>query len=154
MSLPSLYLLQGFWQVDAIYSACRPLRIACRPLPLLMTGLYLSYLQPCAMRRVQPVLYGCFRAPSYAYSLSVVALLLLALFLMPILGCRHLVGIAGMPGSGKSTAASHISSSINSLWTERHGPSQNCASCLPMDGEAKLPCPLTCLSENFCLFCH
>lgn len=41
-----------------------------------------------------------------------------------------------MPGSGKSTAADHISSSINSLWKQRHGSAHGCASVLPMDGEA------------------
>ena len=53
--------------------------------------------------------------------------------------CRHLVGIAGMPGSGKTTAARHISDSMNKLWKQRHPSDQDCTNTLPMDGKIRRP---------------
>ncbi|CAK0784266.1 hypothetical protein CVIRNUC_007470 [Coccomyxa viridis] len=47
---------------------------------------------------------------------------------------KHLVGIAGMPGSGKTTAARHISDSMNNLWRQRHASDEDCTGTLPMDG--------------------
>ena len=55
--------------------------------------------------------------------------------------CRHLVGIAGMPGSGKTTAAAYVIDSVNRLWKALHGPNEECARTLPMDGEHSVFAP-------------
>ena len=55
--------------------------------------------------------------------------------------CRHLVGIAGMPGSGKTTAAAYVTDSVNRLWKALHGPKEECARTLPMDGEHSVFAP-------------
>ena len=54
--------------------------------------------------------------------------------------CRYMVAIAGVPGSGKSTAAAEVSRRLNE---RREGTAQPdgcqlpCAIAVPMDGEAE-----------------
>ena len=68
--------------------------------------------------------------------------------------CRHLVGIAGMPGSGKTTAARHISDSMNNLWKQRHASDEDCTGTLPMDGEIGRPACADWMSNLIGLMAH
>lgn len=53
---------------------------------------------------------------------------------------RHIVGLCGPPGAGKSTLASEVASRVNQLWTQRSSfvdyqvQSPAVAIVLPMDG--------------------
>lgn len=46
-----------------------------------------------------------------------------------------------MPGSGKTTAAAHITDSVNRLWKALHGSNEECARTLAMDGEHSMIAP-------------
>lgn len=54
--------------------------------------------------------------------------------------CRHIVGLCGPPGAGKSTLASQVARRVNELWPERPScfdsqvESPEVAIVLPMDG--------------------
>lgn len=56
------------------------------------------------------------------------------------MSCRYIVGLAGPPGSGKTTLASEVVQRVNKLWPQK-SPSldsqvnpPNVAAVLPMDG--------------------
>lgn len=54
--------------------------------------------------------------------------------------CRHIVGLCGPPGAGKSTVASQVASRVNELWVQRSSffnelvESPEVAIVVPMDG--------------------
>lgn len=56
------------------------------------------------------------------------------------MNCRHIVGLCGPPGAGKSTVASQVASRVNELWVQRSSffnelvESPEVAIVVPMDG--------------------
>lgn len=54
--------------------------------------------------------------------------------------CRHIVGLCGPPGAGKSTLASEVANRVNQLWNQKASfvdyrvESPTVATVLPMDG--------------------
>lgn len=59
---------------------------------------------------------------------------------MPENSCRHIVGLAGPPGSGKSTVASEVVRRVNKLWPKKacsfdsQVEPPDVATVVPMDG--------------------